>query len=438
MVTKQGNAKQPKVQILKYHGNSFITGLLWHSLDSPTGYMREARQFGRKEKMDIVAIRASQSIIQAGFVTRDDGAVKGMYSLAASLAGQLGDSWIAAWRVSPDENRYALVAVDQGAVIPGCDQVGSAEDTTRKIAQMLGSSISFKNRYLPSEFNRGGDEIDVEDLLRPQNLRSEYKLRHLAFGLSKDEWIKASLLSLLVLGAFVGWHQWELHKTRLAEEARQKRLAELAALNARTGEQQSLQALEHPWAKKPGIVDFISACNGAIDRLPLSIAGWTFESAVCDGDIVSATFKRTGNSTANGLIEATKGHFADEPAFFEAGNSAALKVGLSLTFAGDEPLLAASTALPLLTSWLHGQGLEPTLKEVPVVLPAPAPLPGGAAPPPPPPPDWKHFEVEYNSPIPPAIVLRNAPDTGVRLRQIKVSLKADQLEWSVTGDLYAK
>ncbi|MEB0284765.1 type 4b pilus protein PilO2, partial [Sphingomonas sp. 10B4] len=89
------------------------------------GYMREARQFGRKEMMDIVAIRPAKTIIQAGFVAHNDGAVKGMYSLAASLAGQLGDSWIAAWRVSPNEDRYALVAVDQGAVLPACDQVGT-------------------------------------------------------------------------------------------------------------------------------------------------------------------------------------------------------------------------------------------------------------------------------------------------------------------------
>jgi hypothetical protein len=437
MVTKPAS-RQPKVQILKYHGNSFITGLLWHSLDSPTGYMREARQFGRKEMMDIVAIRATQSIIQAGFVARNDGALKGMYSLAASLAGQLGDSWIAAWRVSPDEDRYALVAVDQGAVLPGCDQVGNAEDTNRKIAQLLGSSIAFKSRYLPSEFNRGGEELDIELLLKPQNLRREYKLRHLAFGLSKEEWIKVSLVGLVVLGAFVGWHQWEQHKTRLAMEAEQRRLEALAALNARSGEQQTLQALEHPWAKKPAVADFFGACNGAIDRLPLSISGWVFESAVCDGDMVSATFKRTYNSTANGLIAAAKNHFTDEPAFFEAGNSAALKVGLSVDYAGDEPLLDASSALPLLTSWLHTQGLEPSVKEVPVVVPPPAPLPGGAAPPPAALPDWKQFEFEYVSSLPPAIVLRDAPDTGLRLRQIKVSLKADKLEWSVTGDLYAK
>ncbi|MFC3941534.1 pilus assembly protein PilO [Pseudomonas gingeri NCPPB 3146 = LMG 5327] len=433
--------KLTKVQVLSYHGNSFVIGLLWHPLGSLTGYMREARQFGRVEKMDIVAIRATQSVIQAGFVSNSAGAMKGMYSLASTLAGQLGDSWIAAWRVSREEDRYALVAVDQGAVLPGCDQVGTTADIQRKVAQLLSSTIAFKYTYLPPEFGRGGDVFDVESLLQPRNLRREYRLRPLAFGLSRGELIRLSLAGALVVGALIGWQQWEAHKARLDREAaialQKQRQAELEALNARSNQQQTLQALEHPWSKRPGIADFIAGCNGAIDRIPLSISGWTFTSAQCDGDLVSATFKRTGNSTANGFIAATRGHYADEPAFFDGGNSAAVKVSLKLDLAGDEPLLEASEALALMTSWLHGQGLEPTLKELPVQAPAPATLPGGKAPPAAPLPKWKHFELQFSSPLPPAIALRNAPGTGVRLREIKTQLQNDQLTWSVTGDLYA-
>lgn len=430
--------KLAKVQILTYHGNSFVTGLLWHPLDSLTGYMREARQFGRNQMMDIVAIRATKSIIQAGFVAHNDGAVKGMYSLAASLAGQLGDSWIAAWQIAPDEDRYALVAVDQGAVLPGCDQVGSADDTKRKVAQMLSSSISFKDIYLPKEFERGGESLDVESLLQPRNLRREYRLRPLTFGLSRSEWGRVAALAAVVVLAVVGWRQWEGHKARQALAEAMQRQADLDALNARSNQQQTLEALEHPWAKKPSVSTFVNGCGDAIDSLPLSISGWVFKSAQCDGDLISVTLDRTGNSTASGLIHATRDYFADEPAFFGGGNSAALKINLKLNLSGDEPLLQTNEALPLLTSWLHGQGIEPTLKEIPVLAPAPAPLPGGSAQPPPPLPEWKHFEVQYSSLLPPATVLRDMPDSGFRLREINTELKNDHLIWSVTGDLYAK
>ena len=52
--------------------------------------MKEARQYGREHQLDIVAIRRTPAIIQAGFVARSDEVTKGMYSLAATLAGQLG------------------------------------------------------------------------------------------------------------------------------------------------------------------------------------------------------------------------------------------------------------------------------------------------------------------------------------------------------------
>lgn len=430
--------KQTRVQILTYHGNSFVTGLQWHPLDSLTGYMREARQFGRKHQMDIVAIRPTKSIIQAGFVAYNDGAVKGMYSLAASLAGQLGDSWIAAWQVAPGEDRYVLIAVDQGAVLPGCDQVGSGDDTRRKVAQMLSSSISFRDIYLPKEFERGGASLDVESLLQAQNLRRDYRLRQLTFGLSKNEWGRVAAVAVLVSAALVGWGQWEAYKGRQALAAAMQRQAELDALNARSSQEQTLQALEHPWAKQPDVAGFVNGCTEAVERLPLSIAGWVFKSAQCDGELVSVTVERTGNSTAIELIRATRDHFADDPAFFNGGNSAALKISLKLNLAGDESLLQTSEALPLLTSWLHGQGIAPTLKELPVSVPAPAALPGGAAPPPPPLPEWKHFELQYSSSLPPAAVLLNVPDTGFRLREISTELKNYQLIWSVTGDLYAK
>jgi Pilin accessory protein (PilO) len=442
MANTETPATSAKVQILSYHGNSFVTGLLWHPLGSLTGYMREARQFGRVEKMDIVAIRPTESIIQAGFVSRSAGAVKGMYSLASALAGQLGEAWLAAWRVSLDEDRYALVAVYEGAVIPGSDLVGTGDEIKRKVAQLLGRSISFEHTYLPVEFERGGKPLDVEELLHPRNLRREYRLRPLAFGLSNGEIVRLSVIGALVLITLIGWQQWSAHKTRLARKAaiaaEQKRQADLDALNARAKQEQTLQALAHPWAKRPNVAEFIAGCNGSIDSIPLSISGWLFTSAKCDGDLVSATFKRTGNSTADGFIAATRGHFADEPAFFEEGNSAALKISLKLNLAGDESLAESSQALALLTSWLHGQNLEPTIKELPIQVPQPPALPGEPAPPAPPPPEWKHFELQYSSALPPSIVLRDVPETGLRLREIKTELQSDQLTWSVIGDLYAK
>ncbi|MDR6680236.1 type 4b pilus protein PilO2 [Pseudomonas oryzihabitans] len=436
-----------RVQILTYHGKSFVSGLQWHPLGSLTGYMKEAREYGREQKMDIVAIRYAPNrqdprVIQAGFVSRSAGAVKGMYSLAATLAGQLGQSWLAAWQVPGDEPRYALVAVIDGAVIPGYDLVGSASEIQRKVAQLESRSLTFDETYLPIEFGLGGTPLNIEELLQPGNLKSDYALKPLAFGLNKGEWIRVGAFGLLVVAAIVGYGQWQAHKRdqlRLAALAAEAaRQAELQAINERSKEQQTIKALEHPWARRPGVPDFLLTCNGAIDKLPLSIAGWLFTSAQCDGVLLSTNYKREGNSTATGFITATHGHFADQPAFFDEGNGAALKLTFEPPLAGDDELLPEDPALAALTSWLHSQGLAPTIKEVPVVVPVPPAMPGQPAPPAPPPPDFKHFELTFNTAMPPAIVLKGVPSQGLRLREIKTLLQNDHLAWSVIGDLYVK
>ena len=110
-------SRGPDVSILSYHGNKFVSGLFWRPLSSQRQYMKEARKLGKEEHLDIVAIRHSPTVIQAGFVSKSQGAVKGMYSLASALSGQFDGDFLACWKI--DEDRYALVATLDGAIVPG-------------------------------------------------------------------------------------------------------------------------------------------------------------------------------------------------------------------------------------------------------------------------------------------------------------------------------
>jgi len=436
------NQRSARVQVLQHRGKSFVTGLRWHPLGSVTGHMKEARQYGREHQLDIVAIRRTPAIIQAGFVAHSDSVTKGMYSLAATLAGQLGDSWIAAWQTAPDLDQYALVAVYQGGVISGCDMVGTGAEVRRRVVQQRSRGIQFSHEYLPPEFEMGGQPLDVEDLLQPEKLKREYRLRPLVFGLSKTELVQFSILAALIAVGVIGWAQWQSHQKQIAKEAafqaEQQRLAELARLQKESGVEQPPQALEHPWAKRPTVEDFLEGCSNVIYQLPLSIQGWQFTSAMCDGTQVLSSYTRSGNSTADKLIQATQGHFSDRPAFFDEANSATLKSDISLPAAGDEPLEEAIVMLANLSSWLHSFTQTPTLKEMPVVVPVQPAIPGQPAPPPPPPPQWKLFELRYTSGLTPLDSLSGAPCQGLRLREIKTQYQAGHLVWSVIGDLYAK
>lgn len=435
------STRSTRVQVLQYRGKSFVTGLRWHPLGSVTGHMKEARQFGREHLLDIVAIRRTPAIIQAGFVARSDGVTKGMYSLAATLAGQLGDSWIAAWKTDTDLDQYALVAVYQGGVISGCDMIGTGAEVRRRVAQQRSRGINFTHEYLPAEFEMGGQPVDIEELLQPSRLKREYRLRPLVFGLSKAELAQWVIVISLIAAGAIGWAQWQSHEEQIAREAafqaEKQRLAELARLQKESGVEQLPQALEHPWAKRPSVADFLQQCSNVIYQLPLSIQGWQFSDASCDGKQVLSSYKRTGNSTADSLIAATKGHFSDRPAFFDGGNSATLKFDVSIPAAGDEPLKDAIDMLANLSSWLHSFSQEPTLKELPVVVPVEPALPGQPAPSPPPPPEWKQFELRYTTGITPLDSLTGAPSEGLRLREIKTEYRAGHLLWSVIGDLYA-
>ena len=365
-----------------------------------------------------------------------------MYSLAATLAGQLGDSWIAAWRTDSDLDQYALVAVYQGGVISGCDMIGTGAEVRRRVAQQRSRGISFTHEYLPSEFEMGGHPLDVEELLQPSNLKREYRLRPLVFGLSKTELVQLSILAGLITVGVLGWAQWENHQAQIAKEAafqaEQRRLEELARLQKESGVEQPPQALEHPWAKRPSVDDFLEQCSRVIYQLPLSIAGWEFSDALCDGTQVVSSYRRSGNSTADNLIKATLGHFPGGPVFDESKSLALLKFDISLPAAGDEPLKAADDMLANLSSWLHNFSQQPTLKEVPVEVPVQPAVPGQPAPPPPPPPQWKQFELRYATGITPLDALTGAPAQGLRLREIKTKYETGHLLWTVTGDLYAK
>ncbi|HFQ8479583.1 TPA: type 4b pilus protein PilO2, partial [Pseudomonas aeruginosa] len=128
-------SRGPDVSILSYHGNKFVSGLFWRPLSSQRQYMKEARKLGKEEHLDIVAIRHSPTVIQAGFVSKSQGAVKGMYSLASALSGQFDGDFLACWKV--EEDRYALVATLDGAIVPGQDVVTTldeARDRVRKLS----------------------------------------------------------------------------------------------------------------------------------------------------------------------------------------------------------------------------------------------------------------------------------------------------------------
>jgi hypothetical protein len=428
------------IKIVSINGNNFVSGLVWEALVQRS-YMREAREIGKREKMDIVAIRLG-FMAQAGFVKKGNGVTKGMYSLAAALAGQIPHkSWIGAFAL-PDE-QFALVAVYDGMIVSGCDLIADKETVLDRLREMDSqrSVMEFSKVFHPADVEYRGDPLDIEEVLVAKAMRKDYALKQLTFGLTKRELVQlgAGVTALLCLG--LGYQQWDAYKTREAfkeaqrqEAARQKALAEL---NARAGAEQTVKALQHPWATQPGMVDFLNACQGAVNSLPLAMGGWTFESAKCTEASLETVYQRSGKTPFNSFVQAAQGRFAAPPALLEGGDKAMLGDQVSIGAGGDDELLPFEQLQADFTSYLQVLDLKATMVPVPVAIPPQPPLPGGAEAPPPLKPDWQQFSFTLTSPYAPLYLFAGLHLKGVRLTEISVVRTGPALSWSAKGDIYA-
>lgn len=434
------NTSSTEIKIVSINGKEFVSGLVWEPLKE-RAYMREARQIGKRESMDIVAIRLG-FMAQAGFVKKDNGVTKGMYSMASALAGQINlDAWIGAFELP--NGLYALVAVHNGLIVPDCDLVGDRQEVLNLLKEMDSQPkvMLFNTVYHPADFDYRGKPLDIEDVLKPEAMRKDYALKQLTFGMTRRELLQLGGATVLLVCLVVGYLQWQAYETEKALKEAQRvellRQQALAELNARAGAEQTARALQHPWATQPGIPDFLNGCQGAIDALPLAIGGWTFQSAICTPITVESVFGRSAKTTFNDFTEATRELFAAPPVLLEGGERAGLGDKITIGAGGDDELLPWQQIQADFMSYLQKLDLKAVITEVPVVIPAQPALPGGVEAPPLPQPDWKHFKFSLSSAYTPQYLFAGLSLKGIRLVEISVSREGSELTWTVKGDIYA-
>lgn len=431
----RGGEEGVTVVSILVNGRQFLSGLYWNPLSSARAYMREARAIGKRHGWDVVAIRKGERI-QAGFVARNSGVIKGMYSLAASLAGILGPAWIGAFSVG--DGRYAVVAVRDGSILPGFDVIVDGDKALEMMRQAYnlypkGSSAEV---YVPASFNYGGKELRLEDLLQPKSLRSQYRLRPLSFPV----W-RIVMIFALVGVAYVGWTEYQAY---LREEAmkieaamEQEKAAEMAKLGAQARAQQQAKALEHPWAIIPSALDVALSRSEQIRMTPISLGGYLIESVKCE-DQLTATYRRAGGTV--GDFRAAAQDLFDTVVFTDNGETATgTRTIEPLKHAGDDPLQDADEVQTRIVSRLQSLNMQFDITEKTVVLPVIPPVPG-ESPAPPPQATWRHFPFRFEGALNPVHVVRGmAPLDGIRLSSIKVQISTEGLVlWTVTGDVYAR
>ena len=427
--------------IITINGKRFVAGLFWQPLTRARAYLQEAREIGKRQGMEVVAIRKGR-VLQAGFA-RKTAEHAGAYSLAAALAGMLGEDWIGVFEVDAEADRYAIVGTKKGAIIPGCDVISTFDDVLSRLNADY-NLHQFERVICPPAFGFEAEELQLADVLVAGKLRKDYRLASLGGG-GRPSLGKAVVVfgALLVTGgAVVGGLAWR--STKLAEEeaaarALQQQQAAAAASAQAVDVAAAAAPLPHPWATQPAAGVFRQACTEAIGRVPLSMGGWVVESADCNGNALQLVFKRSGNATNGDMTRAAAASGYALGLIDDAGETAQLSLALApLPAGGDDNLEPLATVSDAVKSLLQARMLPYTVAAKPA--PPPPPVPAGTEPPPgPPPPDWKTNTISVSGPVSPDVVLAGIEALpGIRLNTVSVKRTESSLEWTMTGEINGK
>jgi hypothetical protein len=430
-------ASRLNVQTVRIANKNFVTGLLWENLASVRSYMNEARALGKRFGMDIVAIREGERV-QAGFAPQNNGAYKGMYSLASALAELLGDNFIGAFRLPGGQ--YAFVAISQGAVVAGADMLGDEDEIhteLKTVYSLLASASDTEIKvYAPVEFGFGGEEIDLSALLAGKKIQRKHQLKPLTLGLTKKEWIRLGVIgTVLLTSAYFGneYYQKLEAKTHAEAVARAATEAERAAAALAAGV--VIPKAPHPWASVAPFEAMLAKCEIGLSAVPLLLGGWVLDNARCsaDGSLI-ATFAQQPGSTVNDFIGAVESRYKQTPSIYENGARGSFSATSVAAPGVDDALVPQAEALRAFVS--HFQAIQAV---VPLTLEPPPPV-DPAATTPQPLVDWHTYKFQFDSPQGPASLLGGLTITGMRLNEIAVRLdpKAPLLTWTYTGALYAR
>jgi hypothetical protein len=417
------------IRVLNLNGVPFVTGLFWKALTTPKNFMREARSIGKREGMDIVVLRETASKCQAGFIKSGAGIKKGMFSIATALAGELGDNWIGVFRIGEDQ--YLMAGVSQGAIIPQGDKIGDEHDALRYVRHMLGLGVPNAKIYAPEALDIAeSEELDLEAILDKPKYPKAYQLKPLTFGLSQREMVYLAGAAVVVAAALALYLKLQADAREAERQAEIQRQRMLAELEAETGREADIHALEYPWPNQPHPHQVQRQCLGALTQAPLVVAGWRFVKAGCNGEEAVVTYRRSPYATINDFHDAASVVF-DFVEVDEAGELGVVGHTLTIDRFGDEDLLGRLEALNDLRSFYQQKGASLRIGEWSASGYSPELIELGAL-------DWSAFEFTVQGNTEGLINLGSFYQPGLRFEEILMDAAGSNggMQWTLRGKQY--
>ncbi len=417
------------VHVAEFGKRRFVSGLFWQALSDPRHVMAEVRRVGKSMDFDLYVL-TRQSVPQVGFGAHEDGAERGLLSLAMAIeegvrrSGVAGN-WLGAFSLGNET--YAYVAVRDDAILPESDFAGPQEAVRNRMEQ---------------DFGIGGWDV----VFAPQSWGFSASQERAAIEFLSDDggkirWQKGWALEPLdrklplvpMLGALAaialgagGFAYWK------SSADAQERLAALEATKRVREAMQHAQALPsarqgpRPWAAAPLPAEFIAGCVRGMGGLLYESGGWSLSGVSCADTGISFVWERS-RSTIPMLHRAVPDARVDV-----SGDKAMLTRPLSgIRPGGEEPLLGDQEAISAFASAFQASGIDLRL----TANPAPVRLPGSEVKPPPQ--DWKVMKFLITSKLDPLSLAPYFKVPGARVKRIS-GKGASSIDWTVEGELYAR
>lgn len=387
-------------RIIEAANRQWIAGLVWRSFaDRPK--LAELREDAKDLGADLVAVRGTSQVIQAGFCPAvENSTPKRVFSLAAAIAQSQEQPWLGIYQLSDDLWWYLAVR-DGQAVLPDGDVVGSyetileARQRHESYADWKYLKGTLKDDLLPIlEEARGSDALVPVRSVEPVS-----PWRVIVPGIG---------VILVISGGVWLWHH------HLEVEQRQ-RLEALAAERARILAEQKAVS---PLLSSPAPDVWLSACANAIGPVPVAQDGWVNAGIACGATSATVTWKRDTGAT---VAERPPGALSAD------GNSVVQSIAWPALPHGVDDARGLAAADNALYTLLQPLGVQARIS----APPAPPRLPGSTDNTKPPP--IPAQSVAFTLPVAPfGIAFNQIP--GLRLTFVQKKPEG----WSVQGMIYGR
>lgn len=435
------------IRILKINDKNFVVGLEWELIKAQRTIMKEVKRIGKSRNLDVVAIREAEAI-QAGFAPKTKHKLRGYYSLVVALASLMQGTCIAVIPLGVNkqgvEEFTLLGRTEKGTIHPDSDKIHSHDEMAQCVIDLRQQLIGSKQGISVPVYgdpNAGvfiTDVLDLESILLAGNIRKEFRLKPLQWGMTKNQ-LYGFAATLLMLGVAVFFILQYLNEQEIIkQEAALQLVRQQDEINKNARYKAVLDKLSHPWIKTSSIPVFISGCEDGLKKLNISIKGYQLAMMKCTQDGISANYNRPDNSsvTAEGFVQSVRELYGTDPDVSITQTSMSVfHLPHSLQGNGDDPFQNMGQQLLKVISLFQSVNIPAALMPVSIKdiekneFGEDLPLQ-----------DWEEYTFDVKTDYPPQLIFKDNEFTGVRVNSIIYEFGQDNgsVSYKITGSVYGK